>query len=153
MDNLQYHYPTVTIPYNHTTCKEAIYMGEKGQLKQNGVHLKEHEYSTVKLFLNRGYDIELIPASQIKGMQTPDIIMLNKPWEMKSPTGCGKTTIRHTIQNAGHQSRNVIIDLRRCKLDRNTAIKEIEIYFKEFKRIRFLKVIVDDEIIVDYIKN
>ena len=128
-------------------------MDEKGQLKQNGVHLKEHEYNTVKLFLNRGYDIELIPASQIKGMQTPDIIMLNKPWEMKSPTGNGKTTIRHTLQNAGHQSRNVIIDLRRCKLDKNTAIKEIEIFFKEFKRIRFLKVIVNDEFIIDYIKK
>ena len=128
-------------------------MAKKGQLKQNGVHLKDHEYNTVKLFLNMGYDIELIPASQIKGMQTPDIIMLNKPWEMKSPTGSGKTTIRHTIQNAGHQSRNVILDLRRCKLDTNTALKEIELYFKAFKRICFLKVIVNDELIIDYPKN
>ena len=34
-------------------------MAKKGQLKQNGVHLKDHEYNTVKLFLNMGYDIEL----------------------------------------------------------------------------------------------
>lgn len=39
---------------------------EKGKLKQNGVHLEEHEYNTVKYLLESGYDVELIPPSKIK---------------------------------------------------------------------------------------
>jgi hypothetical protein len=44
----------------------------KGKLIQNGVHLQEHEYATVKFFLELGYDIELIPPSQIKSLHSPD---------------------------------------------------------------------------------
>jgi len=44
---------------------------EKGKLKQNGVHLEEHEYNTVKYLLESGYDVELIPPSKIKHPQMP----------------------------------------------------------------------------------
>ena len=44
---------------------------EKGKLKQNGVHLEEHEYNTVKYLLESGYDVELIPPSKIKHLQMP----------------------------------------------------------------------------------
>lgn len=120
--------------------------------KQNGVHLQKHEYSTVKFFLKKGVDIELIPPSQTKGQKTADIIMQGKAWEIKSPVGSGKNTIRHIIQNAGHQSSNVIVDLRRCKLSRETALKELAYYFKISKRIRRLIIIVNDEEIIDYQK-
>ena len=46
---------------------------KKGILKQNGVHLEKHEFKTVELFLNLGYDVELIPPSGIKGLHMPDI--------------------------------------------------------------------------------
>ena len=39
---------------------------KKGTLKPNGVHLQDHEYVTVKLLLENGFDVELIPPSQIK---------------------------------------------------------------------------------------
>ncbi|MBP5471517.1 MAG: hypothetical protein J6Y12_02480 [Lachnospiraceae bacterium] len=123
---------------------------KKGILKQNGVHLEKHEFKTVELFLNLGYDVELIPPSGIKGLHMPDIMLEGIPWEMKAPLGGGKTTIRHTMQNAGHQSCNIIIDLRRCKLNQNTAIKDIESYYKLSKRIRKMKVIVNDLEIIDY---
>ena len=128
-------------------------MANKGQLKQNGVHLGEHEYKTVKLFIERGYDIELIPPSIIKGLQMPDIMMLGKPWEMKSPIGNGRNTIKHTIKSAGKQSCNVILDLRRCKLSANEATKKIEYFFNASKRIRNLKVVVNAEKIIDFIKK
>lgn len=47
----------------------------KGNLKQNGVHLQDHEYATVKLLLENGFDIELIPPSQIKNLKMPDMIL------------------------------------------------------------------------------
>ena len=127
-------------------------MAKKGQLKQNGVHLGEHEYKTVKLFIEHGYDIELIPPSIIKGLQMPDIMLLGKPWEMKAPIGNGKNTIKHTMKSAGKQSCNVILDLRRSKLNVDEANKKIEYYFKASKRIRNLKVIVSDEKIIDFMK-
>ena len=58
---------------------------EKGKLTQNGVHLEDHEYATVKLFLESGYDIELIPPVKIKNVHTPGFTMQGKAWEMKSP--------------------------------------------------------------------
>ena len=114
---------------------------EKGKLKQNGVHLEEHEYQTVKFFLEQGYDIELIPPSKIKHLQMPDLIMQGVPWEMKSPKGDGKYTIKNVVQNASHQSENIIIDLRRCHIPEEKTIKEISRYFEKSKRIRRIKII------------
>ena len=58
---------------------------KEGNLTQNRVHLKEHEYATVKTLLKNGYDVELIPPSEIKGLRMPDIMLQGIPWEMKSP--------------------------------------------------------------------
>ena len=124
----------------------------KGVLKQNGVHLETHEYATVTLLLELGNDVELIPPSKIKGLQMPDLMLQGLPWEMKSPKGAGKNTIKHTIQNAGHQSSNIIVDLRRCKLSSDLALKDLNYYFKISKRVRRMKIIVNDEEIIDYNK-
>jgi len=122
---------------------------KKGILIQNKVHLKEHEYNTVKLLLENGYDIELIPPSAIKGLRMPDIMMKGVPWEIKSPEGNGKNTIKNTVQNASHQSENIIIDLRRTKISQEQALKEIERYFRLSKRLRRITIITKDEIILD----
>ena len=123
---------------------------KQGKLTQNKVHLKEHEYRTVKFFLDCGYDVELIPPSQIKGLRMPDIMLQGLPWEMKAPEGHGKRTLQNTLQNAAHQSANIIIDLRRCGLAQEEAIKELERHFRLFKRIRCLKIITKDERMLDY---
>ena len=44
----------------------------KGILIQNGVHLEKHEYETVKILLNHGFNIELIPPSRIKNLRMPE---------------------------------------------------------------------------------
>ena len=131
-------------------CYNTLIM--KGNLKQNGIYLTEHEWNTVKLLLNCGYDIELIPPVHIKGVKTADMSMNGIMWEMKSPQGGGKTTISHTIKHAVAQSVNIIIDLRRCKLDDECAIKELERHFNLSKRIRRMKIITKNEKILDYTK-
>ena len=125
---------------------------EKGMLIQNGVHLREHEYDTVKYLLNAGFNVELIPERQIKGITNPDIQIDGVVWEMKSPTGDSKNTMKHTLQNANHQSRSVIIDLRRCKLQDEKAIKDLEHHFTLSKRLRNMKIITHDENMLDYRK-
>ena len=125
---------------------------KKGKLTQNGVHLKEHEYQTVKLLLENGYDVELVPTSAIKGLKMPDIMLQGIPWEMKSPEGDGKRTIKNTVQNASHQSENIIIDLQRCKISEDRALKEIDRYFRLSRRLKRLKVITKDKKILDFSK-
>ena len=124
----------------------------KGLLKQNGVHLKPHEYNTVRFLLDQGFDIELIPTSGIKGLRMPDIMMSGVAWEMKSPEGDGKYTIKNAIQNASHQSGNIIIDLRRTKIPQSRCLSEISRYFNYSKRIRRVKVITAEEKVIDFVK-
>lgn len=127
-------------------------MGKKGTLTQNGVHLEEHEYKTIKLLLENGFDVQLIPPLRMEGVRTPDITLQGMEWEIKSPIGGGKRTIMNTVQKAAHQSRNIIVDLRRCKLEQKEAIKELETHFSLSKRIRRMKIITDDEKILDFSK-
>ncbi len=124
----------------------------KGIFTQNGVHLADHEYSTVKFLLNQGFDITLIPPLQVKGMNTPDIAINGVVWEIKSPTGGSKHTIKHNLQNAKHQSSNVIVDLRRCKLSDDQAIRELKHHFQLSKRLRRMKIITKSDEILDYSK-
>ncbi|MBP5304589.1 MAG: hypothetical protein J6Z02_01960 [Lachnospiraceae bacterium] len=68
-------------------------MGRRGQLITNNVHLQDHEYNTVELLLDSGYNIELIPPLKIKGTKTADVVINGVMWEMKAPTGNGKLDI------------------------------------------------------------
>ena len=104
---------------------------KKGKIIPNGVVLKTHENATVVFLTEQGYDIELIPKSNVTGVHSPDIIMNRLKWEMKAPKGEGKYLINNTIQKAVKQSRNVIIDLRRAKRHQSKCLREIE---NEFKR-------------------
>lgn len=121
-------------------------------LTQNGVHLKNHEYLTVKTLLDLGYDVELIPPSNIKGLKMPDIMLQGQAWEMKSPQGNGKNLFKNTLQNASHQSQNVIIDLRRCKVDEEIALKDLKHYFLFSKRLKKMKIILQNQEILDFNK-
>ncbi|MBQ8084490.1 MAG: hypothetical protein IJ232_00105 [Lachnospiraceae bacterium] len=56
---------------------------------------------------------------------------------------------KNTVQNASHQSENIIIDLRRTKISQEQALKEIERYFRLSKRLRRIIIITKDEIILD----
>lgn len=60
-------------------------MPKHGKIIPNGVVLKEHELSTVVLLTSLGFDVELIPKSNIKGVHTPDICISDILWEIKSP--------------------------------------------------------------------
>lgn len=112
----------------------------RGKLTQNRVHLKKHEYNTVKLLLATGSDVELIPPSH------------GIAWEMKSPEGSGRYTIKNAIQHASHQSQNIIIDLRRYRSIEEKAVKELVNYFNLSRRLKRMKIICKDDKILDYTK-
>ncbi len=125
---------------------------KKGILKTNGVHLQDHEYATVKLLLQNGFDVELIPPSQIKHLRMPDIMMNGIPWEIKSPEGKSKYTAQNVMQGAAGQSRNVIIDLRRCKLTEENAISDFTREFNISKHFKRMKIVTKSADILDFSK-
>ena len=97
-------------------------MKKKGKITPNGVVLKTHENATAVFLTEQGFDVELIPASNIEGVHTPDIKMDGLKWEMKAPLGEGNQLMENTIQRALRQSQNIIIDLRHTKKDTRRSV-------------------------------
>lgn len=58
--------------------------------------------------------------------RTADFKIGNIYWELKSPTGSGKRTIQHTLQNALKQSSNIVVDARYSKMRIDKFRKELE---------------------------
>ncbi len=67
-------------------------------------------------------------------LKSPDLKIGNEIWEIKSPLGDGKNTIHNNIKGARKQSTNIIIDLRRCKMNTNKALSRIRDMYKKRKR-------------------
>ena len=67
-------------------------------------------------------------------MKTPDLLVKNEIWELKSPKGDSKNTMRNNIKGARKQSTSIVIDLRRCKMNRERAISRIRDAYKKRKR-------------------
>ena len=116
-------------------------MTRKGKIKFRGVKLRKHELATVCFLVNRGYNIELIPKIDIKGVHTPDMWMNGIAWEMKSPCGKGNSVIKNNLQIAARQSKNVVIDLRRIKRNEDKSLHEIEKEFNYSKNLERIKII------------
>lgn len=123
-----------------------------GKIIPNGVSLQKHEYDTVLVLTELGYDVELIPKSNKLGEKSPDIRIGKVFWEIKSPKGEGKWLIKKTMQRASHQAENIIIDLRRIKIHQNKCLAEFEKHFKLSRRIKRLKIITKTRKIVDFVK-
>ncbi len=127
-------------------------MKKKGKITPNGVVLKTHENATAVFLTEQGFDVELIPASNIEGVHTPDIKMDGLKWEMKSPLGEGNQLMENTIQRALRQSQNIIIDLRHTKRHQTKCLRELEKQFLNKKGIKRLKVITKSGKTLDFEK-
>lgn len=63
---------------------------------------------------------------------TPDLLVeaSKQVWELKSPKGNGKRTIDNNLRDAAHQSRKVILDLSRCKMNNMNALSRTRAFLK-----------------------
>ena len=84
----------------------------------------------------------LIPVDDYK-RKSADIVMLGVVWEIKCPTGVSKSTIRNQFRRASRQSKSIIIDMRRTKLEKENIEKEVLYQIKERPYIK--KVILIDK--------
>ena len=124
----------------------------QGSITTNGVILHHHENATVVYLTQQGYDITIIPPDQRKGVHTPDIIMLNKRWEMKCPIGRSPHTIKRAFKVAIHQSEYIIFDLRRSKITDAVNIARLKKEFHDIKRVKRLIIIPKSKKIIDISK-
>ncbi len=111
-------------------------------MRDHGIVLEKHEQATIKILADNGYDVTLIRPSTTQGQKTPDIVVDGLLWEMKSPEGKGKWTIKNIMQKASHQCENIIIDL--CRLNRfpqKKYVEEVKMRFELMKLFRRLKII------------
>ena len=109
---------------------------------------KEHELSAAILIANHfKTDIVFLrPSCQ----HTPDLNVKGIKWELKSPLGDGKNTIKNNLHTARKQSTNVIIDLRRIKMHQIKALSNINHYFTSHRsKICHLIVITKSEEILE----
>ena len=86
--------------------------------------------------------------------KNPDLYILrtNVLWELKSPIGNGKHTIQNNLRDADRQSENIIIDLRRTKMNEKQAVSRIHEFINtEHTRIKRIKVITKANKVVDFL--
>ena len=109
---------------------------------------KEHELSAAVLIADY-FEADVFflrPSCQ----KTPDLCIRDVKWELKSPLGDGKNTIKNNLHTARKQSINVIIDLRRMKMHQTKAISNIKHYFKDHRsKIRHLIIITKTEEVLE----
>ncbi len=60
---------------------------------------------------------------------------------MKSPIGKSRRTMEHIFKKAAHQSKNIIIDLRRTKIADEQAIVSLKRVFKTSRSVRNLWIV------------
>lgn len=109
-----------------------------------------HELKAATILANGLHsDVSIIKAEQFR---TPDFLINGVAWELKSPVGNSSRTIDNCLRSARGQSRNIVVDLSRTRMDRNRAISRINHYLSTQHspgKIRRLKVIDKSGKIVD----
>lgn len=114
-----------------------------------GVRPESHELDTADVFLAAGFDVEFIAPSRTKGSKTPDVKINGVLWEIKSPLGSTKKTVERQLQRAGKQSKNIIFDSRRTKLDDTYIEKEVRRQLNLSKSIKIVIFIKKDSTKID----
>jgi hypothetical protein len=87
-------------------------------------------------------DVTFLPVTSDK---TPDIVVDGVRWEIKSPLGKGKRNLQHQIHRAMKQSKSIVFDARRSKIDIRKTRNYLKKYVKEDRRIKRLVLITKTE--------
>ncbi|MBR0372781.1 hypothetical protein IJH72_02485 [Candidatus Saccharibacteria bacterium] len=92
---------------------------------------KPHESKVAKIIAEYfESDVQFIRKT---ACSSPDIVVMktHQTWEIKSPLGNGKRTISNNLRNASRQSKFIILDLSRCKMNNSRALTRINEYSKK----------------------
>jgi len=105
---------------------------------------EQHEVdAAMVLALHYQTTVEFLKPVDDYRRTSPDITMFGVRWEIKSPKGSSKTTIKNQFQRASKQARNVVIDTHRSKLKDKDIEKSVN--FEIQKRPYLKKVLMIDK--------
>ncbi|GHU08679.1 hypothetical protein FACS189431_5370 [Alphaproteobacteria bacterium] len=97
-----------------------------------GVLPEKFELTAAGILLNYFKDdIEFVPRGT---SSTPDFTIKGTRWELKSPVGKGKRNIQHQFNRAAKQSKNIIFDARRSKMDIRKIRHQLNYFATKAKR-------------------
>ncbi len=132
------------------TAKDySYYIAKEPHAKPN-----EEEISVARILVDAyRWKILFLEENICKGIRTPDFVVDNVYWEIKSPEKDGKNTLSHAMKAAAHQSENVIISLKRFQGQELKAIRRLESIFYYMNRIRHMKILTKLGGILDYRKK
>ena len=99
-------------------------------LAQPGDLPKPHELRAATILANEFFNQDVVFLRRTHG-KTPDLDVAGVIWEIKSPKGSSKNTIANNLKAASKQSKRIVIDLFRCKLRQDVALRRIKGYLKE----------------------
>lgn len=108
-----------------------------------------HEIETAAVFAASGLDVYFIAPNRSRGARTPDVTILGTEWEMKSPLGNSGRTLDDTIKRALKQSKNIIIDLGRSKMDDKSCEKVLRGNKNLVRGVKRLKLVTKSRRIID----
>lgn len=99
---------------------------------------KDHEMKAAIIVANTYFKADVV-FLRPERYKTPDLLVGNIKWELKSPKGSGKKTIDNNLREARKQSVNIIVDFSRIKLHQTRALSRLNHYLKSgphgFKRL------------------
>lgn len=79
---------------------------------------------------------------------TPDFIIGDIKWELKSPVGKSRRTIENNMRAARRQSENIIIDLRRIKIPQRRALSHVRFFLSKSSKYKRLLVITKNKKVI-----
>lgn len=78
-------------------------------------NIRDHERRTAKAIASTGLIVEFMPEKNQDYTKSPDLLINDVRWEMKSPKTANMSQIERNLKRANKQSSNIIIDSQRIK--------------------------------------
>ena len=116
---------------------------------QSRKQLRFHEINAILLLLDY-FDTDITCINPGTG-KTPDLKINGIEWELKSPQGDGIKTIENILKKATKQSKNIILDFSRIKMNGNQALSRTKYYLHSNKHeIKKLIIITKNHKVIDF---
>ncbi len=114
---------------------------------EDGAEPEPHELQTALFLRKLGKEVKFLAPANQAGIKTPDILMDDLKWEIKSPVSNASRTIEHAFRSALKQSDNVIFDLRRSKASDAANLSRLTYVYRLIrgKKVKNLLVITKDD--------
>lgn len=107
-----------------------------------GVSVAPHEVTTAQRLAAHGANVVLLSLVHGEGIKNPDAAVNGEVWEFKAPQGSSeRSTIDSQFRRARTQARRVVIDLARCGLSEELAVRQCAYRFYGQRRINRLLVL------------